>query len=160
MKNYYKIIGLCSLTLALASCGSKYAMEEVSVANKFCSCYADPAGQTVDLANWHAENYEELSKMYKEVEDLKNVDYSESELIEKGLEMIEDEAYAFEVAKSVCYDGYVKAKDYSGSQDEAIFKKTCPEVVYALGLRSDIETEAGKLLKMKDYTYVAPSSSN
>ena len=161
MRNYFKIIGLCSLTLALASCGSKYSKKELSAANSYCSCYADAASQKVAIVDWYTENYDELKKMNGEVDENKNVDYSESEMLAEGLEMHEEFLHTKSVAKEVCFEGFKLNKGYE-SNNSPIGKEVCPETVYAMGkmsLSMTVGSDEAKfetlLKKLRDHEYVS-----
>jgi len=147
MKNYQNYIGLLIIALAISACSSVgYSEQDEKVVNKYCSCYKDAAKQSVEIQDWYAEHYKEIQDLVEEKES-QGADFSsDDKLITEGEEMLEDYDYAFKVADTVCYQGYLSEKDYEDIS-QALKEAACHDVSYAINHRliGDVRRDIGGL---------------
>ena len=67
MKNYFTYISALVIITLLASCsGVGYSKADKKAADKACSCFKDVAKQSVDIHEWHADNFDDLEDLQEE----------------------------------------------------------------------------------------------
>ena len=160
MKNYLTYISALVIITLLASCsGVGYSKADKKAADKACSCFKDMAKQSVDIHEWHADNFDDLEDLQEEkIEALKNGEKwsTDSKLIDRGEEMIEEWQDLYKEARDVCYDHFIDdggdfyKEEYMSPDGETpvvpdLASEFCPEVFFAMQSLPAIEKKIQRL---------------